>query len=94
MAASRSRSASLAIRPQTAFDESRDQNLWIQVGWVGQRRVQGITVHIRLVEGKIRIEQDWTEDGIATELQRAGVPVSDIVLAFHEPANQSLVGAV
>jgi hypothetical protein len=35
---------------------------------------------------KFWIEEDWTEEGVATELLEAGVPSSDIVLAFHEPA--------
>jgi hypothetical protein len=76
-----------------AFDETRDQYLWMQVGWQGQQRVCGSTIYVRLVEGKIQIEQDWTEDGIATDLQRAGVPTDDIVLAFHEPIVQALIGA-
>ncbi|MBV7334508.1 XisI protein [Chloroflexi bacterium TSY] len=36
--------------------------------------------------GKIWIEIDWTEEGIATELVAAGVPKEDIVLAFHHPS--------
>ncbi len=68
-----------------AFDEARDQYLWLQVGWTTERRVHGVTVHARIVDGKIRIEQDWTEDGIATDLLQAGIPADDIVLGFHEP---------
>jgi hypothetical protein len=30
-------------------------------------------------------EEDWTEEGIATELLRECVPKEDIVLAFHDP---------
>lgn len=44
-----------------------------------------MTVYIRIQGGKFWIEEDWTEDGIATELVSAGVPKEDIVLAFHEP---------
>lgn len=73
-----------------AFDDERDQYLWLQVGWAQRRRVQGITVHARLCDGKIWIEQDWTENGIATDLYQAGVPRKDIVLAFHEPEFRSL----
>lgn len=71
-----------------AFDDERDQYLWLQVGWANQRRVQGITLHVRLLNGKIHVEQDWTEDGIATELLLAGVPREAIVLAFHAPEVQ------
>ena len=67
------------------FDETHDQYLWLQAGWVEDRRVYGVTVHARIVDGKIRIEQDWTEDGLAAELLQAGVPREDLVLAFHEP---------
>ena len=68
-----------------AFDETHDQYLWLQAGWAEARRVSGVTVHVRIVDGKIRIEQDWTEEGIARDLLQAGVPREDIVLAFHEP---------
>jgi len=37
---------------------------------------------------KFWIEEDWTEDGIAADLVRAGVPKEDIVLAFHEPGRR------
>jgi len=68
-----------------AFDEERDQYLWFQVGWTEKERVRGITVHIRMKDNKIWIEEDWTEEGIANALIEAGVPKSDIVLAFHPP---------
>ncbi|MDY7022908.1 MAG: element excision factor XisI family protein [Cyanobacteriota bacterium] len=47
-------------------------------------RFSGITVYIRLGEDKFWIEEDWTEDDIASELVAAGVPKEDIVRAFHE----------
>jgi hypothetical protein len=68
-----------------SFDDEHDQYLWLQTGWSNRHRVHGITVHTSLHNGKIYVEQDWTEDGIATDLVRAGVPREDIVLAFHEP---------
>ena len=42
-------------------------------------------VYVRVRDRKFWIEEDRTEDGIATDLVRAGVPKEDIVLAFHEP---------
>ncbi len=73
-----------------AFDEERDQYLWFQVGWKENKRVRGITVHARIKNSKIWIEEDWTEEGIANELLREGVPPSDIVLAFHHPEDRPL----
>ena len=68
-----------------AFDEARDQYLWLQAGWAADRRVYGVTVHVRIADGKIRIEQDWTEEGIASDLLQAGVSREDVILAFREP---------
>jgi hypothetical protein len=70
---------------QCVFDEKRDQYLLLKVGWVGKRRIRGTTLYIRLRNGKFWIEEDMTEDGIATDLLKAGVPKEDIVLAFQPP---------
>ena len=67
------------------FDETRDHYAWMKVGWNKRHRVYGTTLHVRLKKDKIWIEQDWTEDGIATDLLRAGVPHDDIVLGFCDP---------
>ncbi len=67
------------------FDDSRNQYLWFNVGWKNGRRVKAISVYVRLKNNKIWIEEDWTEEGIANELLREGVPKEDIVLAFHDP---------
>lgn len=67
------------------IDEERDNYIWANVGWARGERVDGITFFGRIRDGKIWIEEDWTEDGIATDLLEAGVPKENIVLAFHEP---------
>ncbi|MBI3652291.1 MAG: XisI protein [Acidobacteria bacterium] len=67
------------------MDEARGHYLWLKLGWESGRRVKYITVYVRLRDGKFWIEEDWTEDGIAADLLRAGVPKEDIVLAFHDP---------
>ncbi len=66
-------------------DEQKGHYIWMNLGWKNGDRVAGMTVYVRIQGGKFWIEEDWTEDGIATELLRAGVPKEDIVLAFHEP---------
>jgi hypothetical protein len=68
-----------------AFDEERDLYLLLKVGWTPDRRVRATTLFVRIRNGKIWIEEDWTEDGIGAELLRAGVPKQDIVLAFQPP---------
>lgn len=67
------------------IDEEHGHYLWMKLGWENGKRVKYITVYVRLLEGKFWIEEDLTEDGIATDLVREGVPRTDIVLAFHDP---------
>ncbi len=66
-------------------DESKAHYIWMNLGWQNGDRITAITVYVRIREGRFWIEEDWTEDGIAAELVRAGVLKEDIVLAFHEP---------
>ena len=67
------------------FDDERDHYLLVKNGWDGRRRVLSITVYVQIKHGKFYIEEDWLEQGIATDLLEAGVPNEDIVLAFHHP---------
>ena len=73
------------VESQLIFDRERNHYQLMHVGWRNQHRIYGCVVHLDIKDGKIWIEKDLTEDGIATELLEAGVPKQDIVLAFHEP---------
>lgn len=66
-------------------DEAKAHYIWMNLGWQNGERITGMTVYVRIQGDKFWIEEDWTEDGIATDLVHAGVPREDIVLAFHEP---------
>ena len=48
------------------------------------------TLHVRLKEGKVWVEEDMTEEGIANYWVKAGVPKEDIVLAFQHPSMRPL----
>jgi XisI protein len=67
------------------LDESNKHYIWMNLGWEKEERITDITVYVRIRDGKFWIEEDWTEDGIASDLMSAGVPKEDIVLAFHHP---------
>lgn len=67
------------------FDDERGHYQWISLGWENGKRAFHTLVYARLHNGKIWIEKDTTEDGIATDLVREGVPPEDIVLAFQPP---------
>ena len=73
------------IEKEMVIDEKNDRYIVMMIGWEGPRRVHGALLHVDIIDGKIWIHRDGTEDGIAGELEEAGVPKSDIVLGFHEP---------
>ncbi len=64
-------------------DENLDSYLLLNVGWDKHRRVHGIVFHLRIRDGKIWVEDDWTEDGVAGDLLDAGISNEEIVLGFH-----------
>lgn len=70
---------------QLAFDSETDQYLVMTTGWSKEGRVHGCLIHVSIQDGKVWIQRDGTEDGIANELVQAGIPKSDIVLGFYEP---------
>lgn len=74
------------IQAQTIFDPEHDHYQLVYVGWRNQKRVYGNVLHLDIIDGKIWIQQDGTEVGIANELVALGVPKEDIVLAFHPPS--------
>jgi hypothetical protein len=59
--------------------------LLMELGWQPPRRVYHVIFHLRLVEDKIHIEQDWTEYGVARELVEAGIPTEAVELMFQPP---------
>lgn len=70
---------------QALFDIAHDHYQLLYVGWIGSRRSFGCVLHLDIKDGKIWIQHDGTEEGIANRLVELGVPHQDIVLAFHEP---------
>jgi hypothetical protein len=74
----------LDVQNEAAFDEKNDHYLIMSVGWKQKnKRIHGCLIHLDIIDGKIWIQRDGTEDGIADDLEEAGVPKSDIVLSFH-----------
>lgn len=73
------------VEAQTLFDTQNDHYQLVHVGWNGSHRIYGCVVHVDIKDGKIWIQQDGTEVGLANELVKLGVPKQDIVLGFHSP---------
>lgn len=73
------------LRCEAVFDRAHDRYALITVGWSQGKRVHFALVHVDIIDGKVWIEKDNTEDGVASELVQAGIPKSHIVLAFRPP---------
>ncbi len=70
---------------EVVLDETHNRYLLHTIGWQGTKRIWNTTLYARIRDGKVWIEIDWTENGLATDLLADGIPKEDIVLAFHHP---------
>lgn len=73
------------IEFQTVFDDENQHYLLMLVGREGTRRVHGCLIHLDIINDKIWIQRDGTEDGVADNLLDAGVQKNQIVLGFQPP---------
>lgn len=59
-------------------DTNHDEYLIISLGRENDRREHAIVFHAQLRDGLIRIEADWTEEGLSDDLVAAGVEEKDL----------------
>ncbi len=67
------------------IDERGDNFILMELGWRYPKHVHHTLFHVRIKDDKIWVEEDWTQEGIATELIKAGVPADMIVLGWQPP---------
>lgn len=85
--ANRSNQACTTAEAQTIFDIERDHYQLVYVGWKPNGlRDYGCLLHLDIKDGKIWIQYDGTEGGIAYQLVELGVSKQDIILGF-QPAH-------
>lgn len=75
--------ANRQLETKLIIDNIATNYIVITLGWQGEERVHGCIIHIEIIDGKIWIQRDGAEYGIANELVAAGIPKDKIVLAFH-----------
>ena len=76
------------FRTLTVFDRKNGRFLLVDEGWNGFKCVHHTWMHGELRDGKLSIQRDGTQDGIALDLVNAGVPKGRIVLAFQHPGRR------
>jgi hypothetical protein len=80
------------VKSEVVFDRNRDRYLLVDTGWERGKRMYGTIVHVDICDGRIWIQYDGTEEGVATELVDAGIPRECIVLGFREPELRKYTG--
>ena len=81
------------IQNRAVFDAETDQYLIVSSGWSQEEnRIHGCLIHVEIFNGKVWIQRDGTEDGIANELIAAGIPKDHIVLGFKRPEIRPYTG--
>lgn len=73
------------LAPKVVFDDENNNYLLLFSGWKGNQRVHSLLIHIEIIGEKIWIQEDNTEEGVATDLEKYGVEKNDIVLGFQPP---------
>ena len=70
------RFSSPGIVNEAVFDTEHDHYLIITTGWEGKdNRIYFNLVHVDIINGKVWIQRDGTEDGIGYALEAAGIPI-------------------
>jgi len=73
------------VAVEIIVDQEQDHYELLFSGWSGPFRIHGSVLHFDIRDGKIWIQSDGTEEGIANRLVEAGIPKDRIVLAFKPP---------
>lgn len=74
------------VTTQLLFDEENDHYQLMYVGWQNGRRIYGAVIHMDIINGKVWLQYNGTEEDLAQSLLNQGVEREDIVFGF-KPVN-------
>lgn len=72
-------SASETFRYEVIADDKQDRYCLLRFGWENKKWTHHCLFHFDIVDGKIMVQQNWTDLKIEEELEALGVKKSDIV---------------
>ena len=76
---------------EVILDENRRHFELLNIGWEGKKRIHYTVFHIDIKEdGRVWLQHNATEVGIAEELIEMGIPRDQIVLGFVLPQSRKL----
>lgn len=64
----------------------------VDIGWNQDKRFYNPLAHVDIIDGKIWMQRDGTEESIPVMLMEKGVPKEHIVVAYRHPSDQKLMG--
>jgi hypothetical protein len=70
---------------EVVSDREHDHYVLFNIAWERYDRTHYAVAHLDIINGKVWVQKDATEEGIATDLEKYGVPKDKIVLAFKSP---------
>lgn len=71
------------VETQLIVDTKHDHYQLVNVGWDNDQRVYGVVIHIDIKDDKIWLQQNLTDQLIAEDLVKLGIPKDRIVLGFQ-----------
>ena len=71
------------LKAELIISKDENQYLVITSGWENKTRIHACIIHIDIIDDKIWIQNDSSEDGIALDLLAEGIQKKDIVLGFY-----------
>ena len=80
------------ITSRVAFDDEHGSYALFQLGWNKDEYVHGAVIHIDMLDNRVWVQYDGTEDGVATDLVEAGILNEDIILGFRPPELRQYTG--
>ena len=74
--------ADTQVAYRTVVDEKHQRYQLILVGWQKRERIYHVLFHVEIINNKIWIEEDNSEDSFAEMLVEKGIAKKDIVLGY------------
>ena len=84
--------ANVNVKNHQIFAPETDRYLILSEGWERQTHLHSCLIHVKIINERVWIQLDNTEDGIAEKLIAAGISQQHIVLGFHEPEIRPYTG--
>lgn len=80
------------VTTQLLFDEENDHYQLMYVGWQNGRRIYGAVIHMDIINGKVWLQYNGTEEDLAQSLLNQGVQRGDIVFGFKPVSVRKYTG--